>query len=140
MGHREGHTLLKVNGRPPEAGQKISGGYFHPGSEFGSYFRKVFDSAAHAEFVWDHEEQSNGRRLCIFRYRVPLFTSTWSVTANGDEIRMGHHGFVHADCETGGVMRLQLETEISERKPVGIQADIHYGPVVIGSMEFPITG
>ena len=136
VGHREGHTLLKLNGKPPQAGRSPKGGYFQPGSEFGSYFSKVFAPTAGAEFIWDHEEQSGGRRVCVFRYRVPLSTSTWSVTANGDEIRMGHHGFVHADCDTAGVVRLQLETEISEGKPVGIQADIHYGPVPIGGKEF----
>ena len=49
---------------------------------------------------------------------------------------MGHHGVVHADRQTGAVMRLQLETEISDGKPVGIQADVHYGLVEIAGQEF----
>ena len=136
VAHKEGHKVLKLNGKPPEAGRKIKGGYFQPGSEFGSYFRKVFDSKAQAEFDWDREEESGGRRMCVFRYRVPRATSTWSVTANGDEIVLGHHGLVHADCESGAVMRLELETELPEGKPVGIQADLQYGFAEIAGKEF----
>ncbi len=136
VAHREGLKLLKVNGKPATAGKIKKGAYFSPGGEFGSYFRKVFDPKAQAEFDWDHEEALLGRRTCVFRYRVPRSTSTWSVTANADEIVMGHHGVVHADRQTGAVMRLQLETEISDGKPVGIQADVHYGLVEIAGQEF----
>jgi len=138
VAHREGRKLLKVNGKAATDDQKkkIKGGYFTPGSEFGSYFRKVFDPKAKAEFDWDHEEALPGRRICVFRYRVPRSTSTWSVTVNGDEIGLGHHGFVHADCGTGAVMRLQLETEISDGKPIGLQVDVHYGLVDIAGKEF----
>ena len=136
MGHKERYQLLKLNGRPPQTGQKIKGGYFQTGSEFGSYFRKVFDPEAKAEFEWDREELSRGHRTCVFRYHVPRSTSTWSVTANGDQIVMGHHSVVHADCESGAVMRLELETEMSDGKPVGIQADLEYAFYEIAGQPF----
>jgi len=136
VGHREQQRLLKVNGQPPESGQKIKGGYFSPGSEFGSYFQKVFDPAAKAEFTWDHEAQTDGGLVCVFRYSVPLSTSTWSVSANGQEFRLAHHGLVDASCDTGAVVRLRLETEAPNHEPVGIQTDIYYGSVQIAGKQF----
>ena len=134
--HRESLKLLTVNGGAPGAAAKIKTGYYQPGGEFGSYLLKVFSPAAQAQFEFEGVESSSAAPVCVFRYRVPLATSTWSVTANGDEIRLAHHGRVHADCQTGAVLQLELETEFTDHKPVGIQADLHYSPVAIGTTEF----
>jgi len=142
IAHEEHARLLKVNGKTTDLEKRVKKGYFRPGGEFGSSLLRIFDPKAAAEFQWDHQESIAGARACVFRYRVPVETSTLVMTADLDHVKMAHHGFVTADCDTGAITRIQIETEPASvvRRghdvAIGVQLDVSYGPTVIGSKEF----
>lgn len=142
IAHKEHYRLLKVNGKTTDPGKRVKKGYWTPGGEFGTYLLTIFDPKAAAEFEWDREESAAGKRSCVFRYRVPVATSTFAITADADRVKMGHHGFVTADCDTGTVTRIQIETEpasvmrYGRDVAIGLQLDVRYGLTTIASKEF----
>jgi hypothetical protein len=142
IAHKEHYRLLKVNGKTTDLEKRVKKGYFRPGGEFGSSLLKIFDPKAAAVFEWDHEESAAGQRTCVFRYRVPVATTTLIMTADMDHVKMAHHGFVSADCETGMVSRIQIESEPASifrngrEGAIGVQLDVQYRPASIASKEF----
>lgn len=142
ISHKEHYRLLKVNGKDRDPEKKVKRGYWTPGGEFGSSLLTIFAPKVAAEFEWDREEVSAGTRSCVFRYRVPVTTSDYVIQADLDHVKMAHRGFVTADCETGGVTRIQMETEPASVKrggrdlAIGMQLDLRYGPTKIGGKEF----
>jgi hypothetical protein len=142
IAHKEHYRLVKVNGKTTDPDRRIKKGYFRPGGEFGTSLQRIFNPKAAAEFEWDHEESSAGKRSCVFRYHVPLETSTLVMTADLDQVKMAHHGLVTADCDTGAVTRIQIETAPAsvirhgEHVAIGLQLDVAYGLTAIGSKEF----
>lgn len=140
--HKENYKLIKVNGKSTGLEKRVKQGYFQPGGEFGTGLQWIFDPKANAEFAWDHEELSAGKRACVFRYNVPVATTTYVMQVNLQHIKLGHHGLVFADCETGAVTRFQTESDIPTIREqghniqIGMQLDVRYGPVMIGSTEF----
>lgn len=131
-----------MNGKTTDPEKRVKKGNWTPGGEFGSSLRLIFQPRAAAEFVWDHEETSAGKRVCVFRYRVPLATTTYEIQADLDHVKMGHHGFVTAECDTGAVRRIRIETDPASVKrhgedvAIGMRLDLRYAPVSIGSSEF----
>jgi hypothetical protein len=134
VAHKEHYKLLKVNGDSTIRDGSIKQGYFTPNGEFGTALQKMFDPKANAEFEWDHG--------CVFRYRVPAATSTLVMQANLNSVKLGHRGLVTADCDTGAVTRIQMESDPVSVKDsgrelaLGWQLDVRYGPVTIGANEF----
>jgi len=142
IAHKEHYRLLKVNGKTSDLEKRIKKGYFRPGGEFGTSLMRIFDPKAAAEFKWDHEESNGGQRTCVFRYRVPRTTTTMIMHADADRIPFAHHGFVSADCESGAVTHIHIESEPASffrdgrLVPVGEQIDVRYGPTAIAAKEF----
>lgn len=140
--HHERYRLLNVNGKTNDLARRLMKGHFSPGGEFGSRLRHIFAPIAQAQFAWDRTEEIDGRRACVFRYRVGEETSTLAMEINGQSVTMGHHGFVHADCETGAVLRIEIETDPAwawlggQRNAIGAQVDLRYGMASIGAKEF----
>jgi hypothetical protein len=140
--HHERYRLLKVNGKTNDLAKRVKLGHFLPGGEFGSRLRHIFVPIAEAKFTWDRDDEISGRRACVFRYRVAQETSTMAMQVNQQSITLGHHGFVHADCETGVVLRIEIETEPAwawlggRRNEIGAQVDLRYGMATIGGKEF----
>jgi hypothetical protein len=142
VSHKEHYKLLKVNGESPIRDKSIKPGYFIPGGEFGTALQRIFDPAANAEFEWDHGELSAGKRSCVFRYRVPVATSITAMQVNLNSVKLGHRGFVSADCDSGAATRIQMESDPTSVQDsgrelaLGWQLDVRYGPAMIGSIEF----
>jgi hypothetical protein len=142
IAHKEHYRLLKVNGKTTDLEKRIKKGYFIPQGEFGTSLMKIFDPQAAAEFEWDHEEAIDGVRTCVFRYRVPVRTTTLMMHADGDRVKVAHHGYVSADCDAGAVRRIQIETEPASvfrngrQTAIGMQSDVRYRPTTIASKEF----
>jgi hypothetical protein len=140
--HKEHYKVVTINGKPVGLGKGVKPGYFTPGGEFGTSLRLIFTPKFNAQFEWDREEAANGRRTCVFRYRVPLETTGWVMTANLDTVRMAHRGFVEADCDSGAVMRIHMESDPATSRQhgrdiaIGVKTDVRYGPVDIAGKEF----
>jgi len=142
VAHRDRYRLLKVDGKTTDLERRLKKGYFTPGGEFGSRLRKIFEPQAHAEFTWDRAEEVDGARTCVFRYHVPEASTTLAMQVNMEAVSMGHHGFVHADCETGTVRRIEMESEPAwahmggREIAIGALVDVRYGLTAIGAREF----
>jgi len=140
--HQEHYRLLKVNGKTTDLDKRVKQGYWKPGGEFGSALRSIFDPKSAAQFEWDHEESSAGTRSCVFRYRVAAATRAYIIQADADHVGMALRGSVTADCDTGEVTHIVTETEPASVKrgtqdvAIGMQLDLRYGPVPIGSNTF----
>jgi hypothetical protein len=140
--HHEQYKLLKVNGETTDLQKRIKSGYFKGFGQFGSSLQNIFDPKANAKFEWDHAEARSGGGTCVFHYRVPQSTSAIVITADLDKVRVGHHGMVWANCESGGVTRFLTETDPAEvrragrRVPLGFRLEVGYGLVTIGVLEF----
>jgi hypothetical protein len=148
VNHREAETLKKVNGQ--SADLKIKQGYFIPGGEFGASLLQIFAPGVHAQFAFDHQEaneesaqQSAGpQQLCVFRYRVSLENSRWGMSDVTQDVTFAHHGMVYADCASGAVMRIHLESEPAQMHrlifhfPVGERLDVSYRPTLIAGKQF----
>ena len=138
--HKETETLLKVNGQ--SAHLKIKQGYFSPGGEFGDSLLAIFNSPVQAQFAFDHQETAGTQQLCAFRYQVPHANFGWGMSDGTQTVVFAHHGMVYADCSTGAIMRLHMESEPAEMHrlgfhfPVGERLDISYRPTLIGGKEF----
>jgi hypothetical protein len=141
ISHQEHYRVLSVNGKSPDVA-KIKPGYLLPSGEFGKPLGYIFDPKAAAEFEWDHTEQSGGKRLCVFRYRVTTTQSTIILYANGDSVHLRHHGLVYADCESGMPMRIQIEAEPASvvqklsKIALGYEIDLRYAITAIAEKEF----
>jgi hypothetical protein len=142
IAHKEHYRLVKVNGKTAELEGGVKKGYFAPSGEFGTALLWIFDPKAAAEFQWDHEESSAGKRSCVFHYRVPVTTTTLVMVADADRVRMGHHGFVTADCDSAMVIRTQTETDPASvnrqgrEMAIGKRLDVRYGLTTIASKTF----
>jgi hypothetical protein len=142
VSHKENYTPVKVDGEVTKLDKRVKRGYFQPGGEFGESLRKIFDPQANGEFIWDHGEVSGGSPVCIFRYSVPVAASTWVMQVNLQHVKLGHHGEVQADCETGAVTRFHMESDVptihenGHDIKIGATLDVRYGVVTIGSKEF----
>jgi hypothetical protein len=140
--HKEHYRLVKVNGKTTGLEKRVKNGYWRPGGEFGTFLERIFDPKAASEFEWNHDESPAGERVCVFRYRVPLSTSNFIINADMDHVQVAYSGFVTADCDTGMVNRIQLETapaSVIRRgrdTAIGMQLDLHYGLTAIGPKEF----
>jgi hypothetical protein len=141
ISHQEHYRVLSVNGKPPDVA-KIKPGYFLPSGEFGKVLGYIFDPKSAGEFEWDHVDQSGGKRLCVFRYRVTAAESAMIRYSGSDRVHMQHHGLVYADCETAMPMRIQIDAEpafvvrSSSKIALGWKIDLRYGITVIAGKDF----
>ena len=140
--HKEHYKVLTINGKPVGQSKGVKPGYFTPGGEFGTSLRLIFTPKFGAQFEWDHGDTANSRSNCVFRYRVPLETTGWVMTANLDTVPMAHRGFVEADCNSGAVTRIHMESDPATSRQhdrdiaIGVKIDVRYGPVDIAGKEF----
>lgn len=136
--HREHRTLLRVNGDEIEPEKQMKHGYFQGYGQFGEALHKILDPKVKAQFEFDRQEG----QTCAYRYRAAQANSTAGVHADRDDLQLGHHGTVWADCATGDVTRFYTETELGfvrragRRVQVGYRLEVRYGLVNIGEKEF----
>jgi hypothetical protein len=141
VGHKVNSKLLKVNGKTTDLDKQVKRGYFIFSGEFGA-LQWVFNPKTIPEFEWDHGEVSEGKRLCVFRYRTPEANTNFVFYSDGDKTPAGHHGLVLADCDTGMAVRFHLETDPAAVRrrgrdvPLGYELDVRYAPATIAGQEF----
>jgi hypothetical protein len=136
VGHTENYKLLKVNGDPKNPEKRVKSGYMKSSGQFSGAFRGILDPVVKAEFTWDRVDDSSGKRLCVFQYHVPEASSKMVMKVGRQKIVFGNHGSLHVDCESGAVMRVEMETDPTPPKPASWQVDIRYGWTAIAGKEF----
>jgi VWFA-related protein len=122
--------------------------------EFGSILGIVLFDAAHSRLDWSHWELAGGGPQAVFRYSVPkekshydlrfcCVTESYGIEVKELKQRVGYHGEITVDPDTGTILRLTVLADIDRANPIG-QADIavEYGPVEIGGKTYycPVRG
>jgi hypothetical protein len=91
------------------------------------------------EIAWQREETIKGRRVFVFSYRIPQSRSPVYFLGDGpDSERVGFHGLIFVDCETGAVSRIENEIEpsSSSSRHKGRKAVIDFSLVRIAGAEY----
>lgn len=141
LSRKETYRLLRVNGAPPSLANRTTPGYTTVAGEF-STIAHVFHPQARAVFEWQGVDAASGGKTCVVSFRVAQDSGAGLMwTIGSKRVVLGYHGQVFADCESGAVTRLRVESDPSSEKNLHLEADIQYGPVRIGSKEYflPLT-
>ncbi|MGA3020108.1 MAG: hypothetical protein ABSF62_23565 [Bryobacteraceae bacterium] len=106
---REDHKVVLVDGKPSEKSYVDLGGATTVG-EFGLILQQIFEPASQAIFTWEKWARVGNRRAAIYLYQVGASHSRYSLnflaSAGLTQARVGYHGMVEVDRETGDVRRL----------------------------------
>ena len=122
--------------------------------EFGPIMGIVLFDAAHSRLNWSHWELAGGGPQAVFHYSVPKEKSHYDLRfccvaeSYGLEIkvltqRVGYHGEITVDPDTGTILRLTILPEIDPGSPISQAAiAVEYGPVEIGGKTYfcPVRG
>jgi VWFA-related protein len=122
--------------------------------EFGPIMGTVVMDAARSRMVWRRWELGAGGPQAVFHYSVPKEKSHYDVRlcciaeSYGFEInvlsqRVGYHGEITVDPDSGTILRLTLLADVEPGNPIGEAAiAVEYGPVEIGGKTYfcPVRG
>lgn len=141
---KEDYKLLSQNDRVVTGQSYTSVGGATSTGDFGTTMSEIFDPASHTHFEWERWTKLRGRVAYVFKYRVPLEFSRWTIEARGDQkgegsrITAGYHGEVSVDKELHTIVRITQEAEnIPATFPVQEASEIlDYDFIKIGDSEF----
>lgn len=113
--HAEDYRLVAINGHPTYRTFEEVGGAVSEG-EFGSLLISLFRGADRKRFAWDHWTTLRGRPALVYRFRIPLEESEYSVQyARGGvgpvSAHSGQSGFIEVDRATSRVLRIYAVAE-----------------------------
>jgi len=108
---KEDYKVISVNERLTDRSYDSLGGATSRG-EFGSFLSELFAPQTSAEFAWDRHSLLRGRKVYVFRFRVPQPRSQYGISYQRQrEIIAGYRGYVYLDKDTGVVLRISSVTE-----------------------------
>jgi hypothetical protein len=108
---KEDYKVISVNEQLTNKPYDALGGAISQG-EFGSMLAQLFERQTRAEFDWDHHSELRGRKVWVFRFRVPREHSKWLISwQRTREVISGYKGLIYIDKDTGMVLRLSTVTE-----------------------------
>ncbi len=104
--------------------------------DFASMTRNIFIGKT-ATIRFSGEEQSDGRKLLRYEFRIPQMLSGWTVRLGGSSGVVGAAGSFWADAETYDLVRLQFEAQdlppFSQDRTIA--EDVTYARVHLGESE-----
>ncbi len=108
---KEDYKVISVNEQLTNRPYDSLGGAISTG-EFGTTLAQLFAPETGADFKWDRHSVLNGRKVWVFRFRVPQSRSQWHINYRHErEVIAGYQGQVYIDKETGTVLRISSVTE-----------------------------
>ncbi|MBI3668100.1 MAG: hypothetical protein HY236_18025 [Acidobacteria bacterium] len=110
---KEDYKVISVNEQLTNRSFEALGGASSTG-EFGSMLAQLFAPETAAEFQWDRHSVLRGRKVYVFRFRVPQRRSQWHISygqRHEREIISGYKGQVYIDKESGMVLRISAVTD-----------------------------
>ncbi len=107
----EDYKVISVNEQLTNRSFESLGGAVSTG-EFGSMMAELFAPETKAEFTWDRHSTLNGRKVYVFRLRVPQPRSRWHISYQRvQEVIAGYTGLIYIDRDTSMILRLTMVTE-----------------------------
>ena len=140
-------TTKDAKAKTPDAGLTTWG-------EFGPILSTIVIDAAQSKLEWSHWELSGGAPQGVFRYAVPTQKSHYNLRfccvtgAYGLEVklytqRMGYHGEITVDPDSGAILRLTAIGDFEAGNPIArALVLVEYGPEEIGGKTYicPVHG
>jgi hypothetical protein len=137
---RESYRLLTFNGKPVKPAAQVNSGFTSNG-EFAGILGGIFGEGRNPEIHWERDEESAGRRLAVFRFRVPKERSRATIGANGKSEVVGIGGLVYADADTGELQRVYEEQDEPESvKASGMATDVRFIEAAIAGERYLLPG
>jgi len=151
--YREGREYLDAGTTKDNKPQDPDNGLTTWG-EFGPILGTVMIDAARSNLAWSHWELSSTGPEAVFHYSVPKEKSHYDVRfccvaqSYGMEIdtlrqRAGYHGEIVLDPDTGTILRLTVDADLTQENPISrASIEVEYGPVEIGGKTYicPVRG
>jgi hypothetical protein len=107
---KEDHRLVLINGAPSEKSYADLGSGAITMGEFGLILQQIFEPASQAVFTWEKWTKVGKRPAAVYLYQVDVSHSRYFLnfmaSAGLTQTRVGYHGMVEVDRETGDVLRL----------------------------------
>jgi hypothetical protein len=131
---QERYTNTMVNGKPTEYVQ-------HTGSwsegEFANMLLAVFSQSTHTEFTDQKDVTLRDRAAWRYEYSVAKENSTWTLHADGKDVRPAYVGSVWIDKSTYRVLRLEMAARGLDKdfSLDTAESSIDYGFVQIAGQE-----
>jgi hypothetical protein len=136
---RENCRLLRFNGKPAKPGAHMSG--FKSNGEFAGVLNGIFGEGHNPEIRWERDEDSAGRHISVFRFRVPKERSKATVGTGGKTEIVGFGGLVYAAADTGEVERVHIEQDEPEYiKASGMTTDVRFIEATIAGARYLLPG
>jgi hypothetical protein len=135
---KENYQVVLVNNFPTDVSMARVGGMTSVG-EFGSLMKELFDPATKATFEWARWATLRGKRMHVFRYRVPKETSKLTIGYNDSlHILTGYSGLVYVERDTNAVARIRQEPEgIPASFPLQqVSRELDYDLLAIGEAQY----
>ena len=136
----EHYEMVSINGRPAPGVEHLQLTGATSVGEFGSALREIFSPATGTEFKWVRIMSIRGRRVYVFKFKVPKETGIEirDVERNAD-VTVGYDGFVFIDAQIGTVLRVTSSLHL----PPGLSiktADrsVEYAPVTIADKTYTL--
>jgi hypothetical protein len=132
--NRETHTVMTLNGHPVAADSSDQRRGTPSRGEFGTILEAIFDPETTANLEWKRQASLDHRAIYVLNYRVPQLKG-YTLTESKRTIQVPYQGFVYADAETLGVVRIEMKVLVadipkdSEYVNVGLTLDYNPEPV-----------
>lgn len=141
---KEDYKLVSANDRVSTNGSYTSVGGAISMGDFGTTMREIFENASHTYFEWERWGKLRGRIAHVFKYRVPLQYSRYSIEYQGEQkgdvsrIYVGYHGQIFVDKEYHTIVRI---TQMADNIPITFPVEearetLDYDFTKIGDSEF----
>ncbi|MGA9586071.1 MAG: hypothetical protein WBQ95_12130 [Terracidiphilus sp.] len=136
----EHYEVVAVNGKKAVGQNHMQFGGAISAGEFGSALRNLFDSRSHATFSWDKMASANGRRVYVFKFRVPSQNGTIVIHKDTDQkIMVANNGRLFVDSGTLQVVRITSELELPIDFPIKMATVlVDYKPVLIAGKMYSL--
>ncbi len=146
VSYRSGYEVSESTGGRSKR-RKSDEPYLVTYGSFAPILRGALDSiVSHTSLTWSRWEKIAGRSVAIFRYAIPEGQSSYDTGGcclpDGDgtgafRSRVGYHGEIAVDPDTGAVLRLELVFDLNSTTPLIVsEILVEYGPVDIGGKTY----
>jgi hypothetical protein len=146
VSYRGGYEISESDGGRSKK-RKADDPYLVTYGTFAPILRGALDSiVSHTTLAWTHWEKIAGRSVASFRFAIPEEQSSYDAGGcclpDGDgtvafRSRVGYHGEIAVDPDTGAVLRLELIFDPKSTTPLIVsEIVVEYGPVDIGGKTY----
>lgn len=137
--NRETRRVVSLNGHPVAADSPDQQRGTPSRGEFGTILEVIFDPQTAANLQWERPTTLDHRRLYVLAYRVPQ-SKGYTLTESKRKIQVPYRGFVYADAETLGVVRIEMKVLVTDipkdSEYVNVGLTLGYEPEQVAGQEF----